>query len=99
VVATGGSVVYSERAMAHLRALGRVVHLALPLADLERRLADLAVRGVVALPGQDLAALYAERMPLYRRHAQQTLETRGLNQDQVVAGILAAARLAPVGSR
>jgi shikimate kinase len=94
VVATGGSVVYSGRAMAHLRAHGRVVHLALPLADLERRLADLSVRGVVAQPGQSLAALYAERMPLYRRQAELTIEAAGLTQDQVVARILAASAAA-----
>lgn len=90
VIATGGSVVYSERAMAHLRARGRVVHLALPLAVLERRLADLAVRGVVTQPGQSLAALYAERMPLYDRFADLTLQEPSLNQDQLVARILAA---------
>jgi shikimate kinase len=90
VIATGGSVVYSARAMAHLRAHGRIVHLALPLPALERRLADLAVRGVVTQPGQSLGALYEERMPLYRRHADLTLEEPSLNQDQLVARILAA---------
>jgi shikimate kinase len=85
VIATGGSVVYGARAMAHLRDHGRVVHLALPLAALEARLGSLAARGVVLAPGQTLAALYAERTPLYARWAHETLDTAGLSHDAVVA--------------
>ena len=88
VIATGGSAVYGEQAMEHLRATSRVVHLALPLAELADRLESLAVRGVVMRPGQSLASLYAEREPLYRRYAHRTLPTAGLDQDQIVAALL-----------
>ena len=37
VIAPGGSAVCRERAMSHLRALGRIVYLHLPLEELERR--------------------------------------------------------------
>jgi shikimate kinase len=87
VIATGGSVVYGARAMAHLREHGRVVHLALPLAALEARLGSLAARGVVLAPGQTLAALYAERTPLYGRWAHETLATEGLSHEAVVAAL------------
>lgn len=77
VIATGGSVVYSAAAMQHLRRDGVVVHLDLPLAPLQQRLTDLGSRGVVRLPGQSIADLYAERAPLYRRYADIHIDCDG----------------------
>lgn len=87
VIATGGSVVYRDGAMAHLKRQGRIVHLDISLEPLQKRLASLDERGVVRLPGQSIAAIYAERLPLYRRHAQITITTDLLNPDQVVKAI------------
>lgn len=84
VIATGGSVVYSSAAMDHLKRGGIVVHLDLPLAVLEKRIADLDSRGVVMPPGKDLATLFAERQPLYRKYADMTVGCKGLNHDEVV---------------
>jgi shikimate kinase len=84
VIATGGSVVYSASAMRHLQTLGRIIFLHLPLTELLPRLADLDTRGLVRLPGQAVADLYAERLPLYRRYADLTIDCRGLGREQVV---------------
>jgi shikimate kinase len=46
VVATGGSVVYSEAAMKHLSTRGIFVYLECSAAVLERRLSNLDIRGV-----------------------------------------------------
>jgi shikimate kinase len=83
VIATGGSVVYGERAMAHLRRLGTLVHLELPPGALEARAGSLAARGVVSRPGQDLAALYQERAPLYRRWAEYTVDADASHEEVV----------------
>jgi shikimate kinase len=88
VIATGGSVVYSAPAMAHLRTLGRLVYLELPLATLQQRLGDLRARGVVMAPGQTLAALYAERVPLYRQYAELTVPCAGLSHYGCVSALL-----------
>lgn len=93
VIATGGSVVYSEQAMRHLGRNGRLVHLRLPIARLEERLTDADSRGIVRAPGQDLRALYAERLPLYECYAETCVETAGLSHEQVVARVLHALRL------
>lgn len=69
IVATGGSVVYSELAMAHLARQGLCVYLECPHSVLEERLSNLDSRGVVRGPGQSVADLLAERDPLYRRWA------------------------------
>lgn len=73
VVATGGSVVYSEKAMAHLKAQGKVVYLNLSFEEMERRLGDLHARGVAIAPGSTLQDLYDERTPLYEKYADITV--------------------------
>jgi len=88
VIATGGSVVYGERAMHHLRWLGQVIHLELPLPQLAQRLSNLAVRGVVMDPGQSLHELYEERLPLYHKRAHQSLCVSRLSPDQIVDRLL-----------
>ena len=69
VIATGGSVVYGEAAMAHLAEIGVIVYLRARLAELEKRIGNLKTRGIAFRPGQTLAELYAERTPLYERWA------------------------------
>ena len=46
VIATGGSVVYGRRAMKHLHEDGVVIYIRLPYQEIERRLSNLATRGV-----------------------------------------------------
>lgn len=67
VIATGGSVVYSETAMAHLKAHGIIFFLNARLYQLERRLKNSRNRGIAMSPGQTLGSLYRERLPLYKK--------------------------------
>ena len=79
VIATGGSVVYSEKAMAHLKAMGKVVYLRLTFEEMDRRLGDLHARGVAIAPGATLQDLYDERTPLYEKYADITVDIRNGN--------------------
>lgn len=79
VIATGGSAVYSPKAMAHLKAGGRVVYLCLSFKELERRLGDLHERGVAIAPGSTLLDLYNERTPLYEQYADITVQVADTN--------------------
>ena len=65
VIATGGSVVYGKRAMAHLRQNGTVVYIKLDYPTIEKRIHNLDSRGVTLREGQTLRDLYEERIPLY----------------------------------
>ena len=78
VIATGGSVVYGEEAMQHLKLIGRVVYLYLPYHKLEERLGDLNERGVSMQPEQTLKSLYKERAPLYEAYADLTINCDNL---------------------
>jgi shikimate kinase len=88
VVATGGSAVYSPKAMSHLKFLGPVVYLQIDLVPLKHRLGNLDERGVLRMPGQTITMLYEERCPLYERYADITVSTTGVTPDQVVTTIL-----------
>ena len=91
MIATGGSVVYSARAMEHLKEIGRVVYLQLSCEAVAERLGDLQERGVALKEGQTLRDLYEERTPLYERYADITLNCEGKMIREVVAEL--AARL------
>lgn len=82
VISTGGSVIYGKEAMEHLSTIGTVAYLKLPYPALERRLKDLKDRGVVLKEGQTLKDLYEERVPLYEKYADITVDESGLKIEE-----------------
>ena len=88
VVATGGSAVYSQTAMQHLRANGRVVYLQCALDVLDRRVASMDERGIAAPSGQTLADVEAERIPLYEQYAEITVDVGSENIDNAQGKII-----------
>ncbi|UCD50053.1 MAG: shikimate kinase [Phycisphaerales bacterium] len=88
VIATGGSVVYSETAMDYLGTRGVIVHLDLPVERIEQRLLNLRTRGVVMEPGQTIRSLYEQRQPLYERYAEVAVDCIGKSHDQIVTEII-----------
>lgn len=85
VIATGGSVVYGQEAMEHLRSIGTVVYLRLTCENIAERLGDLHARGVTIRPGWTLRDLYNERCPLYEQYADIVQDCDGLRLRDVVA--------------
>lgn len=69
IIATGGSVIYGEEAMEHLKEMGLVIYLKLSLESIADRLGDLKQRGVALKDGWSLRELYEERVPLYEQYA------------------------------
>lgn len=87
VIATGGSVVYSEKAMRHLKKIGHVMYLKTDYETIRRRLGNIRQRGVALREGQTLRDLYEERVVLYEKYADTVVEEEGDVED-VVVGIL-----------
>ena len=88
VIATGGSVVYKESAMAHLAEISRIVYLSIDLDVLLTRLSDVTARGVAIGPGKGMDDLYKERTPLYDRYCDIKIDCGTLRPDGVVSAIL-----------
>lgn len=74
VIAPGGSAVCREGAISHLKALGPVVYLRVPMEELNTRIKNLSSRGIAMQPGQTLADVMAYRAPLYERYADLTVD-------------------------
>ena len=81
VIATGGSAVYSDAAMNHLREIGTVVYLKISYETLLSRLSDFSERGVVLKCGMGMSVrdLYDERRPLYEKYADITVDVNDLS--------------------
>jgi shikimate kinase len=77
VIATGGSAVYSERAMRHFATIGKIVYIHISYEEMEARLGDFAHRGVVMPEGYTLRDLYNERAALYETYAHVTVSGEG----------------------
>ena len=88
IIATGGSVVYGAEAMEHLKKIGTVIYLKLPYEELRVRLHDIKGRGVVLREGQTFLDLYKERVPLYEKYADLTVDESGCSVEQTVEKIL-----------
>ena len=85
VIATGGSAVYSEEAMKHLKKIGHVMYLKVDYETIRKRLGNIKQRGVALREGQTLRDLYEERVVLYEKYADTVIEEKGDVEDVVVA--------------
>ena len=76
--------------MEHLSQIGTVVYLSLPFEILNKRLHDIKGRGVALREGQTLRDLFEERVPLYEKYADITVDEYGLNVEQTIEKVVAA---------
>jgi len=67
VIATGGSIVYSENAMKHLKEISTIVYLDVSFSQIARRISP-SKRGLVGFKDKGLKDLYHERKKLYERY-------------------------------
>ena len=75
VIAPGGSVIYGEEAMAHLKEISEIVYL---------RIGNVVDRGVALKPGFTLRDLYNERVPYYEKYADIVIDEEGKNAGETV---------------
>lgn len=73
IISPGGSVVYGEKAMRHLKEISVIIYLELSYTAIKSRLGDLRERGITLKEGQSLKDLYLERVPLYEKYADITV--------------------------
>ena len=89
VVSTGGSAIYYDEAMQHLKENGTVVYIKANLKTIKSRLKNIKTRGVAMGKGQTLDDLYKLRMPLYEKYADITVMTDNKrNMEDTVVDIL-----------
>ena len=74
IISTGGSAVYRDFAIQHLKSLGPVIYIRVPLPVILERFARRPERGMAMNPGQTIEDLYAERARLYEAAADLTIQ-------------------------
>lgn len=88
IIATGGSAVYATKGMEHLKSIGVVIWLQLPLAELSERIDNFATRGLAKSKDQTFESLFKERQPLYQKYSDFTVDCQNLSVDEICNRIL-----------
>lgn len=88
LIATGGSAVYSEAAMKHLKTLGPVVYLDVSYEEIDRRINNITSRGIAIREGATLKDVYDERLPLYNQYLDVRIACDGLTVEEVIEQIV-----------
>lgn len=88
VIATGGSVVYSEKAMRHLADGGKIVYLKISYDTMLGRISNITTRGILLKNGETLEGMFRERQALYSRYADITVECDAQDIEQTVQAII-----------
>ena len=89
VIATGGSMVFSDSAMKNLLKDSKCVFIDVPLPEIKRRVKNIDTRGIAMEKDDTLDTLYEKRMPKYREYADITVEVKQNSKiDNVVSKIL-----------
>jgi shikimate kinase len=99
VIATGGSVVFSRKAMEHLKPDGVVVYLRISFEEMEQRLRNITTRGIVLHTGQGLREMYSERVPLYEQYADITIDGEGRDFEIMVKEVVDELKKFRTGAR
>jgi len=88
VIATGGSVVYSKKAMEHLKSISKVIFLKTTYDTLLKRVKDFDTRGLAKAKDQTFKDLFKERMPLYEQYADFSIDCDTLSQEEAARLII-----------
>ena len=87
VIATGGSVAYSEKAMAHLLDISKVIFFEVNFEEIKKRIHNFKTRGIAKAKSQTFKDLFEERQILYKKYAEITINCNQLNQEELAVHI------------
>lgn len=79
VIATGGSVVLSDKAIAHLKKSSVIVYLNASYENISNRINNISTRGIAFEYGQTLCDIYRLRTPLYEKYSDITINCDDLD--------------------
>jgi shikimate kinase len=83
VIATGGSAVYSNKAMSHLQNMSNIVFLDVDFEVIQKRILNFETRGIAKAKTQTFRDLFNKRQTLYKKYAELTIDCNKLNQEEI----------------
>jgi len=87
VISTGGSVAYSEKAMAHLLSISKIIFLEVNFEEIKKRIKNFETRGIAKAKNQTFKDLFKERQILYKKYAEIAIDCNELDQEELAAQI------------
>ncbi|MBT6121394.1 hypothetical protein HOH45_08035 [bacterium] len=74
LIATGGSCVYSKKAMAHLQSISHIIYLKDSIENIKSRIENYENRGVIGLANKSVEEVHKERLSLYSVYANSVFD-------------------------
>ena len=87
IISTGGSAVYYEDAMKHLKENGTVIYLRISFDVMLSRIRNITTRGILLHDGETIQDMYTAREPLYRKYADIIIDCDGLTVEESVTAV------------
>lgn len=88
VIAPGGSVVCSRRAMEYLREISKIIYLKDSLKSIKKRVLNINSRGIVGLKNKDIWELFSERGKLYEKYADFVIDMTDFDVENILKKIV-----------
>jgi shikimate kinase len=88
IISTGGSVVYSQKAMEYLKSISTVIFLDVSYENLLKRIHNFESRGLAKAKNQSFLDLYNERFVLYKKYADITIDSNSLTAEETAIRIV-----------
>lgn len=86
IISTGGSVIYSEQAITHLKQISSVIFIDTPYELIKKRIGDASDRGFSVPDGFSVKNAFDERMPMYQKHQDFTVDG-AKSEDYIIKSI------------
>lgn len=87
IIATGGSVIFRNETMEHLKELGDIIYLKVSYEEIERRVNNITTRGIAMAKGHTLKDVYDQRVELYEKYANIVIDCDDKNLEEIVKDI------------
>jgi shikimate kinase len=74
--------------MEHLKSDGIVIYLSISFEEMARRLGNITIRGIVLVAGQSLRDMYNQRVPLYEKYAEITIDCSDGDFEKCIGNVI-----------
>ena len=89
IISTGGSVIYKEESINHIKNILKadIIHLYIDYYEFMNRINNIQSRGIILNKNQSLKNLYDERIHLYNKYSDYTINMNNMGND-ILSSIL-----------
>jgi len=88
IISPGGSVIYSNEAMAFLKNNSKIIYLKDDMEKIKQRVHNLNSRAIVGLRGKSFESLFSDREKLYKRYADFVVFVGDFDEKRIVGEIV-----------